>query len=146
MHLPLWFIFNFGIAFLVCGFAMWRGGKPERLAGALFLAFSIVTFLLPDRRWMDVQYAVMWLDIVFWLVLVALALFADRWWTLWMAGLQGVGVLLHLAFWAQMKVTSLAYSVGLNLVGHTLLVAILIGTVSYIRRQNRSLLTTPQTA
>lgn len=146
MHLPLWFIANFSIAFLVTGFAMWRGGRPERFAGALFLAITIATFLLPDRRWMDVQYAIMWLDIGYWVILVGLALIADRWWTLWMAGLQGVGVLLHLAFWAQMQITSLAYSIGLNLVGYTLLTSLLIGTVSYIRRQNRSQLTTPQTA
>lgn len=146
MDLPLWFIINFGAAFLVTGFAMWRGGRPERFAGALFLLVTIVTFLLPDRRWMDVQYAVMWLDIGYWLTLVGLALIADRWWTLWMAGLQGVGVLLHLAFWAQMKITSLAYSIGLNLVGHTLLVALLIGTISYMRRQSRLELTAAKTA
>lgn len=146
MQLPLWFIVNFSLAFLVCGFAMWRGGGPERLAGALFLAISIVTFLLPDRRWMDVQYTIMWLDIAYWLILVGLALLADRWWTLWMAGFQGVGVLLHLAFWAQMKITSLAYSIGLNVVGYALMVAILIGTISYIRRQSRPEMTTARTA
>lgn len=146
MQLPLWFIINFSLAFLVCGFAMWRGGRPERFAGALFLAISIITFLLPDRRWMDVQYTIMWLDIGYWLVLVGLALVADRWWTLWMAGLQGVGVLLHLAFWAQMKITSLAYSTGLNMVGYTLMIPLLVGTITYMRRQGRLELTTPQTA
>lgn len=138
VHLPIWFIFNFGVAFLVTGYAMWQGGRPERFAGALFLAVTIVTFILPDRRWIDVQYAVMWLDIAYWVILVGLALVADRWWTLWMAGFQGLCVLLHLAFWAQMKITSFVYSTGLNIVGHMLLITLLIGTITYMRRQRRT--------
>lgn len=137
MSLPLWFIFNFGMTFLVTGFAMWRGGGPERLFGLMLLVVTIITFLLPDRRWMDVQFNVMWLDIGFFLTLVALALMADRWWTLVAAALQGVCVLIHLAFWAQMKITSLVYSTGLNLIGHMLMVTLVAGTVSHILRQRK---------
>ncbi|MDO9338719.1 MAG: hypothetical protein Q7T61_20195 [Caulobacter sp.] len=137
MSIPLWFIFNFGATFLVTGFAMWRGGGPERVVGLLLLGITITTFLLPDRRWMDVQYGVMWLDIAFFASLVVLALLADRWWTLIIAALQGVCVLLHLAFWAQMKITSLVYSVGLNLIGHMLLITLLVGTISHMLRKRR---------
>jgi hypothetical protein len=137
VSLPLWFIFNFSITFLVTGFAMWRGGGPERLAGLFLLVATITTFLLPDRRWTDVQFGMMWLDIFSFVVLILLALFADRWWTLFAAGVQGLSVMLHLAFWAQMKITSFVYATGLNIVGHLLLVTLLVGTTSYVLRQRR---------
>ncbi len=137
MSLPLWFIFNFGVTFLVTGFAMWKGGRPERFAGLFMLVTTIAAFLLPDRRWSDVQFAVMWLDTFQFVVFVGLALYADRWWPMFSAAVQGICVLLHLAFWAQMKITSFVYMTGLNIVGHILLLTLLIGTVSYLRRQTR---------
>lgn len=137
MSLPLWFIFNFGVTFLVTGFAMWKGGQPERVAGLFILVTTILTFLLPDRRWNDVQHAVMWLDITCFVVLVSFALFADRWWPLFTAAAQGLTVLLHLAFWAQMKITSYVYMTGLNIVGHVLMLTLLCGTISYVLRQRR---------
>ena len=138
VSLPLWFIANFATAFLVCGFAMWRGGPPERLAGLFLLVANVLTFILPDRRWNDVQFNVMWLDIVAFLLFIALALLADRWWTLWLAGLQGLCVMLHLAFWAQMKITSLVYSTGLNIIGYAVFATLLTGTISYVRRERRN--------
>ncbi len=138
MSLPLWFIFNFGVTFLVTGFAMWKGGRPEQGAGLFILLATIVTFLLPDRRWSDVQFGIMWLDIFSFAVLLTLALLADRWWPMFAAGVQGLSVLLHLAFWAQMKVTSYVYMTGLNIIGHMLLLTLLVGTVSHVLRQQRS--------
>lgn len=137
MALPLWFIFNFSVTFLVTGLAMWKGGRPERFAGLFILATTIATFLLPDRRWSDVQFAVLWLDSFQFLVYVILALTADRWWPLFAAAVQGLSVLLHLAFWAQMKITSYVYMTGLNIVGHMLLLTLLCGTISYVLRKRR---------
>lgn len=137
MSLPLWFIFNFGITFLVTGFAMWKGGRTEQFAGLFILVATILTFLLPDRRWNDVQFGMMWMDIVSFLILIGFALFADRWWTLFAAAVQGLSVLLHLAFWAQMKITSYVYMTGVNIVGHMLLLTLLCGTISYVLRQRR---------
>jgi hypothetical protein len=138
VSLPLWFIANFGTAFLVCGFAMWRGGGPERVAGLFLLTANILTFILPDRRWNDVQFNVMWLDIIAFGLFIVLALLADRWWTMWLAGFQGLCVLLHLAFWAQMKITSLVYSTGLNIIGYAVFATLLIGTIAHVRRQRRT--------
>jgi hypothetical protein len=137
VSLPLWFIFNFGITFLVTGFAMWKGGRTEQLAGLFILVATILTFLLPDRRWNDVQFGMMWMDIISFVILIGFALFADRWWTLFAAAVQGLSVLLHLAFWAQMKITSYVYMTGVNIVGHMLLLTLLCGTISYVLRKRR---------
>jgi hypothetical protein len=135
MDLPLWFVANFGTAFLVCGYAMLRGGGPEKLVGMFLLGANILTFVIPDRRWNDVQFGVMALDIVAFVLFVVLAMVVDRWWTLFLAGFQGLCVLLHLAFWAQMKITSFVYSTGLNLIGYAVFATLLAGTVAYARRQ-----------
>lgn len=137
MSLPLWFIFNFSVMFLVTGLAMWKGGRTEQAAGAFIFLATITTFILPDRRWGDVQFGMMWMDIISFLILVVFALRADRWWTMFAAAVQGLSVLLHLAFWAQMEITSYVYMTGLNIVGHLLLLTLLSGTISYILRQRR---------
>lgn len=142
MSLPLWFIFNFSVTFLVTGLAMWKGGRPERFAGLFILVTTIATFLLPDRRWADVQFSVLWLDSFQFVVYVILALTADRWWPLFAAAVQGLSVLLHLAFWAQMKITSYVYMTGLNIVGHLLLISLLCGTIAYMLREKRLTRTT----
>lgn len=137
MDLPLWFVANFGTAFLVCGYAMLRGGGPEKLVGIFLLGANILTFVIPDRRWNDVQFGVMALDIVAFVLFVALAMVVDRWWTLFLAGFQGLCVLLHLAFWAQMRITSFVYSTGLNLIGYAVFATLLAGTVAHARRLRR---------
>lgn len=135
--MPSWIILNFGFTFLVTGFAAWKGGPPERVAAWFLLIATILTFILPDRRWMDVQFAIMWLDILAFGLFVGLALFADRWWPLWTAGFQGICVIIHLAFWAQNKVMSLAYMTGLNIIGYAVLVTLGLGTIAHMRRQRR---------
>ncbi|NBB14550.1 hypothetical protein GVN21_04145 [Caulobacter sp. SLTY] len=135
MTIPLWLIVSFGIAVLVNGFAVWKGGPPERLTGIFLFVSAQITFLVADRRWMDVQFAVMCIDILAFGLFVALALFADRWWTLWTAGLQGLGVVIHLAFWAQQKVISLVYATALNLIGYAIFLTLVIGTIAHIRRK-----------
>ena len=45
VSLPLWFIFNFGVTFLVTGFAMWKGGRTEQAAGLFIFLATIMTFL-----------------------------------------------------------------------------------------------------
>lgn len=139
MDLPLWFIINFSIAFLVCGFAMTKGGGPERFVGLFLLIANVVTFVIPDRRFNDVQFGVMWLDIAAFALFIGLALIADRWWTLWLAGFQGLCVLLHLAFWAQMKITSFVYLTGLNMIGYAVFATLLAGTVAHVLRLRRPL-------
>jgi hypothetical protein len=138
LTIPLWLIISFTITVLVTGFALWKGGPPERLTGAFLFISAQITFLVADRRWMDVQFAVMCIDIFAFALFVFLALFADRWWTLWSAGLQGLGVVIHLAFWAQHKVISLVYSTALNLIGYAIFLTLVIGTISRIRRRRGS--------
>ncbi|MDB5468716.1 MAG: hypothetical protein JWR84_276 [Caulobacter sp.] len=135
MHFPLWLIISFSITAAVTGLAVLKGGPPERLCGAFLFVACQVTYLIPDRRWIDVQFAVMILDVFVLLVFVALALRADRWWPLWMSGLQGLAVIIHLAFWAQHRVISLTYSIALNIIGYAVLIPLLLGTLAYMQRR-----------
>ncbi len=135
MNIAIWQIISFSVTFAVSGLALFRGGIPERFVGGFLLVGSIVTYLIADRRWMDVQFAIMWLDIAGFLVLCAVALLADRWWPLWAAGLQGLCVAIHLAFWAQHRVISLTYMTALNIIGYAVFLALAAGTVAHMRRR-----------
>ncbi|MBX3479042.1 MAG: hypothetical protein KF842_01435 [Caulobacter sp.] len=137
MSIPVWFAVSFSVTALATGFAVWKGGPPERATGVFLFLATQATFLIADRRWIDVQFAVLALDVAALILLGALALFADRWWPMWTAGLQGLAVIIHLAFWMQHKVISLVYSIALNIIGYAVLLTLVIGTVSYIRRRKR---------
>jgi hypothetical protein len=128
-----------GLAFtaLVSLGAIWKGGPPERLAGVAMLAATLISTQLADQRWIEPQWALMAIDVFMLALLVALALFADRWWPLWAAALQLLAFVIHLAFAAQERVISLAYMIALNVIGYTVIIALGAGTVAHMERRRR---------
>lgn len=137
MDIPLWKMIAFSFTTGVVLFALWKGGPPERAVAVLLFIGTRITPLIPDRRWIDVQTAMLLVDIAAFVLLTGLALWVDRWWLMWTAGLQGLAVVVHLAFWAQQKVISLVYITALNMLGYAVFVTLLIGTVTYMQRRRR---------
>lgn len=86
-----------------CGYAAVRGGAPERVAaGALFLAvistwISAALSALVANVYSSVIVGIALTDIVLFVVLTALALTSTRFWPILMAGMQGCGMLGHIA-------------------------------------------------
>ncbi|HEY3696899.1 hypothetical protein [Phenylobacterium sp.] len=123
----------------ISGYALWRGGPPERLAAAANLAAWLITLLVQNRRdWFDAQWGILSVDIVFLGVLVWLALTRNGAWLLFAAAFQLLGVVTHLAIVADAKVRSLAYLRSLTIWSYLILAALGVGTLLADRRRRRT--------
>lgn len=81
-----------------CFYSLWRGGGPERLVAALFLAAvpaSMALLILPWRV-REVHLGIAAVDLLMLVALLPVAWRANRLWPLAMAGLQGLQVVGHL--------------------------------------------------
>lgn len=96
--LPHWIIFWF-ILFGTCGYALWRGRRYERIAALVCIAASIVSstgHVLSQTQYVALDSADAIIDSGVLFAFVAIALLSDRFWPLWVAGLQLVDSGSHL--------------------------------------------------
>lgn len=75
----------------VCGYAFWRGRSDERVAAAVCLIASLASLALlgPARlRYSGVELGVLAVDLFTLAAFTYVALRSDRFWPLWISGLQ----------------------------------------------------------
>ena|SRR6478736_9657023 len=85
---------------LTTAYALGRGGRPERQAAGIMAAALLLTWVVissAGQRFHGPEYGVALVDALMLAALVWLALTADRFWPLWLAAMQVVIVLSHLA-------------------------------------------------
>lgn len=85
------FVFYTILLLSVCGYAFWRGRSDERLAAAVCLIASLASLALlgPDHlRYSGVEVGVLAVDLFTFLAFIYVALRSDRFWPLWISGLQ----------------------------------------------------------
>jgi hypothetical protein len=116
-----------------------RGGTPERLGLAILALGSVMSSALlapPAHRYGGVNTGVLWVDAMVALALVALALRADRYWTLWLAALQLVATASHFLKLADSETARIGYSIVTSLWAYPML--LLVATGAYLQRRNLS--------
>ena len=121
----IWFLAMAG----ACGFALWRGGRPERVAAGACLVAWVATRLAynyGDR--IDTQWGILAVDIGFLAVLIWLALTTDRLWLLFAAAFQLLGVAIHLAITLDRAIRAVAYIQALIIWSYLVLLSLAIGT------------------
>ncbi|WP_148291412.1 MULTISPECIES: hypothetical protein [Brevundimonas] len=92
-------IFNL-LYILSCSYALLRGGAPERIGAVILIAnFQFSHWLIAplESRYADVEWAMFCVDGVAFLALYALSISSTRFWPIWMAAIQGVVAISHLA-------------------------------------------------
>ncbi len=102
------------VMLLVCGWALWRGEKPERLAAAAMIAAWIGTSFVLDRRFKDIQWATLGVDVALLAVLIGLSLVYRRRWLLGATGFHLLGVATHGAMIIDPTVRATPYIVALG--------------------------------
>ncbi|MBN8806637.1 MAG: hypothetical protein J0I47_00140 [Sphingomonas sp.] len=123
----------------VCGYALWRGGQPERLVGGLFLlAFilSIITNRL-GMQWHGVEVGTMGVDTALLIALLAIALRANRYWPIGMAAMQLLQVMGHLLKIADPRMLPLLYWISSVVWAYPMLVLLWLGTLRHHNRVKR---------
>ncbi len=91
-------IYN-GLMFTSVAFALWRGGLPERIVAISFFVADMLTYAtLPPlaTRFRQVDPAILTIDLILLGVLAALALRANRYWTLCICGLHLASIYAYL--------------------------------------------------
>jgi len=130
----------FTIQALATVYALVRGGAPERMVGASLLAASGIGWTLQTpfgQRFYGVEYGVLAVDLVLAIVLVAIALAADRFWTLWLAAMQLLGLGSHLVRVVEPGFARTAYAVLLAGWSYPMLLILVLGTARHVRRVSR---------
>lgn len=128
------------LAIFIAGwsFAHSRGGPPERVAGAILLAWMVtdisyhVVFGSSDFNSVDPMHLV--LDGSLMVAMVWLALRANRMWPLWVAAASLVSMSGHFAILIQPVGMRRAYWALTQLPQYVQLIALLLGTQAHMRR------------
>jgi hypothetical protein len=124
---------SLALMLIVCGWALWRGGKPERLAAAAMVAAWIGTSFVMDRRFSDIQWATLAVDLALLGVLIGLSLVYRRRWLLAAGGFHLLGVATHGAMMIDDKIQAAPYIVALGLWSCAVVASLAFGMVTLTR-------------
>ena len=114
---------------IVCGFAFWRGGAPERIgAGLCMLDWTLTPVLQHFSNRHHFEASVFAIDSIVLGGLLLIALTRDRFWPLWATAFQLLELLMHVAMLIDHHVSARAYFIATELVSYLILLALALGT------------------
>jgi hypothetical protein len=122
---------------IACGYAFVRGGPPERLAAWTIIVGTVASLLaLPPigARQGLFFWRVTLVDILVLAGFVTMALRSDRYWPLFVAGFQLATVATEITILVDHSLVSAAIEDMLAFWTYPILLALLLGSVSYHRR------------
>lgn len=99
---------------LVVGFALWRGGAPERLCALVFVLMAVLQYpsqLLFGKVFSTVDVVSLGVDVVAFAAFTLVAMVANRSWPLCIAAMQLLSCASHFGREASDKVEPLVYAV-----------------------------------
>ena len=128
---------------LTCGYALWRGRKYEQLAAFICIAASVISVLARaplHQRYAGIEIGDLIVDSAVLVSFVAIALRSDRFWPLWIAGLQLTISMSHLFKAIDSSLIPIAYAAAERFWSYPTLIIIAVGTW----RQRRRHMTSPE--
>ena len=123
---------------LVALYALLRGKRDERQVGVIFVVGVVATELVlpPAReRFASVETHLMLVDIAVFLGFTWVALRSERFWPLWIAGLQLTAIFGHVLKAVEVDLFSRAYAAALVFWAYPMLLILAIGTWRGQRRR-----------
>lgn len=118
-------------------YALIRGGRDERIVAITCILGSLATHFLISpayERFQSVETAVMLIDGTVLGAFVVVALQSNRFWPLWVAGLQLTTLLSHLLKTIEANLIPRAYSASLAFWAYPILLILAVGTWRARRR------------
>lgn len=125
---------------LVALYALLRGKRDERQVGLIFVIGVIATELVlpPAReRFASVETRLMIVDLAVFAGFLWVALRSERFWPLWMAGLQLTAILGHVLKAIDVELFARAYAAALVFWAYPMLLILAVGTWRNERRTRR---------
>jgi hypothetical protein len=117
------------LLFGVCGYAFWRGRSDERLAAAVCLIASVASLALlgPARlRYSGVELGVLAVDLFTLAAFTYVALRSDRFWPLWISGLQLTTSVGHVLKAIDSQLVPFAYAAALRVWSYPILIILAV--------------------
>lgn len=130
MHITLAMLFN-GVLIVICGFALIRGGRPERIGATINLVASIATTIL---RLCDVVFfapadlVILSIDLAVVASFFWLAITTTRFWPIWAAGFALSNVLMGFGAAMLPRADLFAYLTWIGTYAYLALGALALGT------------------
>lgn len=127
----------FALLFSCCGYAFWRGRGDEKIAAAVCLGATALTNLIlhsPLESHQRLEAGVMAIDLLVFVVFVSIALWSQRYWPLWVAGLQLTSLLAHVARVSEGALLPVAYAAAERFWSYPILIIIAVGAWREHRR------------
>ena len=125
---------------LVVLYAFLKGGREERFAGALCLAGAILSKVAVSplaERYGEMEMGVLLVDVSLFVGFVAIALRSERFWPLWIAGLQLTTIVGHFLKIVNDELFYRSYGAAIGVWSYPILLILLIGTWrSYLYRHS----------
>jgi hypothetical protein len=116
---------------LVAVYAFLRGTRDERLVGFICVAGALATHLVISplaQRFASVETPVMLVDIAVFSGFLAVALRSERFWPLWVAGLQLTTMMGHMLKAIDIDLLPRAYGAAMSFWAYPIVLLLAIGT------------------
>jgi hypothetical protein len=123
-------LFN-GLLLAVCSYALWRGRFEERLTAIVCLLATIATVIVkgPVRlSYSSIEIGVLLVDVATLAAFTSVALKSDRFWPLWVSGLQLTTSIGHLLKAVQPDLVPIAYAAAGRVWSYPILIILAVGT------------------
>jgi hypothetical protein len=122
---------------LTCGYSVWRGRGDERIAAMVCVVASIVSVAVLSpiaRRYTGVETGELAVDLTVLAAFTYVALRSDRFWPLWVAGLQLTSSSAHLLKSIELDLLPSAYAAATRIWSYPILIIIAVGAWRSHRR------------
>jgi hypothetical protein len=118
------------LLFGACGYAWWRGRVDARIVAAAFFVGNFATFALRSRLsggYSSLESGIFLVDMACFLAFTYAALISDRFWPLWVSGLQLTTSFGHVLKAIDSDMLPIAYAAALRFWGYPILIILAAG-------------------
>jgi hypothetical protein len=125
------------LMFGVCGYALFRGKTDARIVALVFLVGDFATLALRSPlagSYSSVETGILVVDVLAFLAFTYAALISERFWPLWVSGLQLTTSMGHVLKAVDLHLMPLAYAAALRFWAYPILIILAIGTWRSHRR------------
>jgi hypothetical protein len=125
---------------LSCGYAFLRGGRYERLVASVCILGTIATVIVNsplNRMYVHVEGGALAVDLAVLIAFTIVALQSDRFWPLWVAGLQLTTSVAHFLKALDPHLIPQAYGLAVRFWSYPILVILAVGSWRAHRRMRQ---------
>src|SRR6476619_1468615 len=128
------------LLFGACGYAFWRGRDDARIVAAAFFIGNFATFALRSQisgGYSSLETGIFAVDVACLIAFTYAALISDRFWPLWVSGLQLTTSFGHILKAIDASLLPLAHATSLRFWGYPILIILAVGVWRSQKRLQR---------